>query len=578
MKKHVKKIIVLICTSLLLSGYGFGQVGIGVQAPAGKESPDNLPVISPQGMLHLQGQQYVNDTTIRNVGFVLPKVDNVESVVTPQGGNAVMGTMVFVVPDTFDIVPSVSDFSVPGCLKVRTAEGWSDCLSEISDISNYFNFDVYGGLNMRVKKVSAGQQYSLVIGYLDNAVYATGINGNGRTAVGTIAGQTTTFKMILAHRTLDISAGRVHALVVTQSGCVWSWGEGGYGRTANSTALAVARDFVFPVQVKSIPLAAGDTIIRVEAGDLTSMVMSKNGKVYAFGRNTNAQIGNGVQNATGYMPTLVTFPTSSAMKDIALSNRTAAAIDMDGNVYMWGNAATSGATGTGATIGYVTSPTQITFPVGVKIKQVALGTNHGLAVSEDGKHLYGWGAAQGWGGSVGTTAAVQPSPVEVTDKLISGGFNPATDVIVSIAASRFTTNVSGGTASTTVGGSIVITDKNIYAAGSNNNPERWGLGVVPKSTTTIYSPSPATGLRGLITSGFLPMYDKTIYPGTYFDQASIGVTHSLFKQTLVLDDDGAGTITESGSYGYGVGEVINNELGAVDATFATLPLPQNIKQ
>jgi hypothetical protein len=52
----------------------------------------------------------------------------------------------------------------------------------------------------------------------------------------------------------------------------------------------------------------------------------------------------------------------------------------------------------------------------------------------------------------------------------------------------------------------------------------------------------------------------------------------LLKQTLVVEDDGAGGTKESGSYGYGMGYIENNPLGAVSAGFARYPIPSYIKK
>jgi hypothetical protein len=270
------------------------------------------------------------------------------------------------------------------------------------------------------------------------------------------------------------------------------------------------------------------------------------------------------------------------IKDIEVSSLSGAALTTDGKVYTWGDQA-YGRLGNGnvATTSSYVIPGPINMPNGDAVKQVAMGTNHGLAVSADGKHLYGWGAAQGWGGSVATTAAVQGSPVDVTSFLISGGFDKVNETIVYAACSRFV--ATGAPASSGYqAGSIVVTDKNVYACGiaggTGYSADRWGLGYFKGTTTTFFSPNSAAGTRGTIARGFYPIYDKAIYPGTLFDQASIGVDHSLLKQTLVITSSGGGETTESGSYGYGMGNVSVNQLGAVSTGFSTFPIPSLIKK
>ncbi|MDR3219077.1 MAG: hypothetical protein LBU22_08925 [Dysgonamonadaceae bacterium] len=612
------KVSVLSCL-LLCSAAVFGQVSLGKRTPGG-QTYDSLPFTRPQGYLHLQGkQQYVaengqtDSTTIRNVGMIVPKVDSVIHVFTPTGGEPVEGTIVFTVPDSIE---DKTDNNVPGGIRVKTEEGWSGILSEMSALDNIFDFDIYGGLNVRVKKVSAGSNFSLIIGDEDESVYASGSNESGKTGIGSTDGYTTTFRLILAQRTRDISAGYKHAISVNYDGTLWGWGDGAYGKTANSNQLTnTAVDYVFPmrIDVKTFPQfeVPNDTIIRVEAGHESSLVLSNTGKVWAFGRGSRGLV-NLSTSVVGLSPFKINFGTE-IIKDIALSSASAAAVTNDGKVYTWGNQQ-FGRLGNNpinpSTSTVVLALQELAFPDNTRIKQVAMGSSHGLAVSEDGKKLFGWGARAGWG--AGGAAAVIPE--DVTNMLQSQGFNANTDSIVYIAATRFFTDPTTGASgailgSGTLGGSIVITQKNsasegtgpsiVYAAGNHNGTagttqaqvtsqaaytDRYGLGFFIGSNSatidspTFFSPSPTGGVRGVTTNGFYPIYDKAFFEGTKFDQVSIGVHHSLMKQTLLEEDDGSGTLTRSGSYGFGMGNTQYGQLGAVNTGATTLPIPVFIKR
>ncbi|MDR3219378.1 MAG: hypothetical protein LBU22_10480 [Dysgonamonadaceae bacterium] len=575
-KFNFLKVSILSCV-LLFSAAAFGQVGFGRPAPVGKINPDSLPLLNPQGYLHLQGIQYVDDTTNRNVGLILPKVSLVDDVVTPEGLPAVEGTVVFTVHDT--IVDKTSD-AESGGVRVRNATGWSGFLSEMSSLDNYFNFEVYGGVPVRVKKVSAGFDFSLIIGAEDESVYAAGSNVNGKTGAGGNSGTIKTFGMVLAQRTRDISAGYIHALSVNKDGTLWAWGDGAYGKTATSSTTSSGIDYVFPVRINSLDALlkpTNDTIIRVEAGFENSLVLTQQGKVYSFGRNARGVNGNGITTDPGLIPTQVNLGTGIVIKDIALSSASAAAIDETGQVHIWGNSE-YGRLGNNATAGTIAQNYVLSLPYPIKL--VALGASHGLAVSADGKHLYGWGAAQGWG----ATSTASGDWQEITTFL--NGFDQLTETIVSIAAARFATATAGSiTGSATTGGSIVITDQNVYAAGIGSTAafnDRYGLGFFPGTTLAVYSPAAAVNAtRNVAKTGFYPVYDKAIYPGVTFDQASIGVYHSLLKQTLIEEDDGSGGVKTSGSYGYGMGRVNSGQLGAVSigTTASTgLPIPSMIKR
>ncbi|WP_292010549.1 hypothetical protein [Chryseobacterium sp.] len=529
---------IYVFSLILLSVFMFGQVGIG--EPAMK------------GALHLRGQfpadGTVNDSLTRNVGLILPKVDTLTdgsrlpNVVTPSGSAAIEGTLVY--------------DSQNKCVRVKNGDStWQDCLVDNSSISTLFDYDVYGGLNVRVKKVAAGDNFSLILGLDDNAVYASGQNSVGKTGVGNTSGTTATYSLILAKSVVDISAGDLHGMAATSNGELWTWGEGANYRTGHGNT----GDKVFPMKVKGWP----ETVkaVRVEAGYLNSLILGDDSKVYGIGASSEGTLGNGLNSTTAansyQVPTAIPNLSSYIMKDISLARYSAAGLTAAGEIYVWGNQA-QGRLGTGASSGYIT-PTQILS--GETFKQVAMGTNHGLAVTDDGKKLYAWGATRAYGTESTAFSAI---PVDVTSSINGGAGLEADEEIMYIAVSRM-----DATAANT-GSSIVITNKNIYASGSDTQPQRIGLGFFNGTTTVKYSPGTNT-TSGENLTGFIPMYSKAIYEGTLFQQASIGLNHSLMVQTV-------DPVNNSGGYGYGTGSVNVNQLGAVSTGFTSLPIPMLIKK
>ncbi|WP_419869773.1 RCC1 domain-containing protein [Chryseobacterium sp. CT-SW4] len=523
---------------ILVSLFVFGQVGIGEQ-----------PI---KGALHLKGQfpadGTVNDSLVRNVGMVLPKIDTLSdgsglpNALTPSGGTAIEGTLVYDAQSK--------------CVRVKNSDNsWQDCLVDNSSISTLFDYDVYGGLNVRVKKAVAGNDFSIVLNLDDNAVYASGQNSVGKTGVGNTSGTTATYSLILAKTVVDIGAGDLHGLAARTNGELWSWGEGANYRTGHGNT----GDKVFPMKVKGWPATL--KAVRVEGGYLNSLILTDAGKVYGMGASSEGTMGNGINSTSAanslQVPTEIANLSAYTMADISLSRYSAAGLTTSGEIYVWGNQ-TQGRLGTGASSGYIT-PTQIL--AGETFKQVAMGSNHGLAVTADGKKLYAWGATRAYGTESTTFSA---SPVDVTSSINSGAGLAADEEIVSVAVSRFDTTAAN------TGSCIVITNKNIYASGSNTSPQRLGLGFFTGTTAVKYSPGSNT-TSGESLSGFVPMYDKAIYEGTLFQQASIGVNHSLMVQTINSTDN-------SGGYGYGTGSVNYNQLGAVSTGFTSLPIPMLIKK
>jgi alpha-tubulin suppressor-like RCC1 family protein len=460
---------------------------------------------------------------------------------------------------------------------------FADCLVDASKNSSANTIDAYEGLPVRVKKVSAGYAFSLVISADDDMVYAAGYNNLGRTGLGTVTGNTASFRMPLARTVTDISAGYTHALAIDHTGSIWSWGNGANYRTGQPSTGT----FTFPRKILNFP-PKGVKAVRVEGGYTNSLVLCDDGKVYAFGANTSGLNGNGTTSGNVQVPTVIGALTH--IKDIALSQLSAVAVDSTGNVWVWGNQA-NGRLGNGATASATVIPTKITFPK--PIKQVAMGSNHGIAVSEDGITLYGWGAGQGWGSAVGgltgtgsaTATATSPSPIDITDFLVNvtkkdqiakeARFSLATDTIVYVAASRFEA------AGAAVGGTLVVTNRNVYGAGSSATAPLLGLGTFQRTgaaPVAKYSPeNVGTGAAAVYFRGFYPVYEGAMYEGIRFSQASMSggtgnYPHSLLAQELTgATTSGSGVTTaQSGGYGYGTGAVYYRQLGAVDPTYTPI--------
>ncbi len=521
----------------------YSQVGVGAKVPAGSVL-DSTAYTHPQGALHLQGMFYENETTTRNLGLVLPITDSAETIKTPAGENAVRGTMVYEYKD-----PNSDGTIDSGCLRVKLADRWQDCLVDNSSISNVFDFDIYGGINVPVKKVSAGYNYSLIIGLNDNSVYATGYNGEGRAGSG-IGGDLQSFTMVLARRVVDVSAGYNHSLAATSEGELWAWGNG-----ANSKhGLGTVTDYYYPTKVNSWP--SDVKAVRVEAGYLNSLVLGDDQRVYAMGYNYYGLtgIGGAVAGNTS-IPTQIPSLSTIDVKDISLSQNSAAALTTDGKIYVWGQNSAYGRLGTGSNgVNYIT-PTEITLPNNDTASYVVMGNEHGLAISADGKRLYAWGQQNGFGMGA-DLASYYSTPTDITAQIPD--FDAATDTITSAAVSRIYSALNA---------SIVITSKGMYAAGANSNPQKMGLGFFDFSTEVKYSPVYA-GINA--TSGFKPLYTQAVYAGTVFNQASMGWNHSLFTSTAAADG--------SGGLGYGTGEYSYYALFGSGSRYLAPAFPVLLKQ
>lgn len=169
-------------------------------------------------------------------------------------------------------------------------------------------------------------------------------------------------------------------LVRRQNGALASWGYNGEGQRGDGTTSAPSDT------VGTVTLPAGLTALRVVAGSNHALALLSNGGVYAWGRNSNGQLGLNDQ-AVRATPTRVTLPRAAVA--IAAGREFSLAVLDNGELYAWG-VNVSGQLGIGTRqIAIALSPLQV---VGVtNARDVRAGNEHALALLADGTVL-AWGA------------------------------------------------------------------------------------------------------------------------------------------------------------------------------------------
>jgi len=422
MKQNKIKNLLLTMLALLLGVPALAQVGIGT---------DN-----PKGVLDVKD----------SMGIVLPRVQSVDSVRTPDGGEPILGTMVF---DTS---------KDKNCARVKTSEGWSNCLldqeGKDSLIANYLGL----GANVLAAKVAISNNWSMILGS-DHSLYFSGNNTNGVSGLGRASGAVISYTIALAYPIVDVGAGLTHAIAADAYGRVWTWGANANFRTGqinpttntyisgSYTALPDSCDFFGPVK------GAGFLAKQVDASSTASFVVTDNGDLYSVG----AAVANGTPTASTTTLGWTRILTNVVQVSASL-NATGGAVTRDGKVYVWG--ANGSYIGTGITSGNAATPTALTIPGNTPIKKVAMGYRCGAAVSQDGTKVYAWGVRY----AVANPAANVLSPIDITSYI--PGFDASKgDRILDVSVGRYT---SGGNI-------VVVTNKppvnglgGVYTAGENS--------------------------------------------------------------------------------------------------------------
>ena len=195
-----------------------------------------------------------------------------------------------------------------------------------------------------------------------------------------------------------MAGGVAHSLALKTNGTVWAWGRNSQGELGNGTTV----DSVQPVQVTGL-----NVVIAIDAGFLTSMALKADGTVWTWGRRVNG--------ARSTVP--VQVPGLTGVAAIGGGYYHWLAVKSDGTVWAWGENG-SGQLGNGTKVMSLT-PVQVNGLSGVVT--VTGGQMHSLAVTADGT-LWAWG--NNWYQQTGNNSTDNNLvPVQVTGigRVVSAG-------------------------------------------------------------------------------------------------------------------------------------------------------------
>ncbi|WP_307314368.1 hypothetical protein [Microbacterium sp. SORGH_AS_0421] len=205
------------------------------------------------------------------------------------------------------------------------------------------------------------------------------------------------------------AAGQFHTAALAVDGSVWAWGRNSSGQLGNGTT----QDSAVPVRV---PLPGKAK--QIASSLVSTLALLEDGSVWSWGGNWEGEVGNGTTNAQT-SPYHVAFPdgvTITHLGDTSSGSYSSYALASDGTFYAWGQN-NNGQLGVGdATARY--SPTH----VNVVVRTLAAGRGHAVAITPEGSVL-AWGA--GGASQLGrvATASYTPSRVTFPDGASKQGFD-----------------------------------------------------------------------------------------------------------------------------------------------------------
>ena len=141
---------------------------------------------------------------------------------------------------------------------------------------------------------------------------------------------------------IALAAGGRSSYAVKKDGSVWAWGSNNFGQLGDNTLV----DHFAPQRI----LPAGSGVMAIAAGIFHTLILKKNGSVWAWGANNAGQIGDGtawtresvkLHDLDGVPKQLSQFqalPPGSGVITLSAQHSQSLALKADGSILEWGNA------------------------------------------------------------------------------------------------------------------------------------------------------------------------------------------------------------------------------------------------
>ncbi|MEM6489464.1 MAG: Ig-like domain-containing protein [Pseudomonadota bacterium] len=244
--------------------------------------------------------------------------------------------------------------------------------------------------------LGTGNQFSVFLDADSNTLFATGANFFGQLGNGVQGFNIEQPRAVVLPEGFDetitsVAVGQIQATFLTDSGDVYSWGFNNRG------PLGLGDEEIRTAPVKIPGALDEETVVGIENGNGVSFAITDTGALYAWGSNTNGQLGLGDQEER-LVPTRVQALADETVVAVSSGTSFTLALTADGQVFGFGRnsdgqlGAPDGLDADGAPLTRVLSPV-LTVGLPDDIVAISADTNTAYAVTSDGR-VYGWGESR----------------------------------------------------------------------------------------------------------------------------------------------------------------------------------------
>ncbi|CAG5129600.1 unnamed protein product, partial [Candidula unifasciata] len=180
-------------------------------------------------------------------------------------------------------------------------------------------------------QICAGSTYSAAIS-ASGELYTWGRGNYGRLGHGSSEDQCypSLVSALKGHRIVDVACGSGDAqtLAVTDTGAVYSWGDGDYGKLGRGGSDGCKVP-------KLIEKLMGQDVVKVFCGAQFSLALTKSGTVFSWGKGDNFRLGHGCEEHIRH-PKQMEGLSGKKVRSLAIGSMHCLAVLEEGEVYCWG--------------------------------------------------------------------------------------------------------------------------------------------------------------------------------------------------------------------------------------------------